>query len=478
MRIASSGLRRWSALSASSAIANFQCRVAIGGHPRNRTLVQNPHMPSRVPTFQFMALWPYAFAGALILFAIAAVAVWLGLPPRVVVMTTGAPGSDYESLAVRYQEVLKRSGVELRLLPSGGGAENLQRLDDAKSRVAVGFAEGGLTNEVRSPRLTSLGTMFFQPLWIFSRASPESNLASFRGKKVSIGQEGSGTRALVVHLMTMNGVGEGFADLRPLSAVQAREALLRGEIDAAAMLASWDSPVVRQLLASSDVNLIGAARADAYVALLPYLSKLRLPAGVGNMATNRPPTDVEVIAAKTSLIVRRDLHPAIQYLLLEAATEIHSAPDIFQQFGRFPAAERGDLPLSANAQQFYKSGPPLLQRYLPFWLAVLVSRLLLVLIPVVALAYPVVTLAPALYLWVARRRILQLYGDLKLIEADLETSGGIATEELLVRIKRWEERAHRLRVPVDFVPTVYSLLTHVAIVRDRKASNEPARRGV
>ena len=432
-------------------------------------------MPSRAP-FQFMALWPYALAGALILFAIAAVAVWLGLPPRVVVMTTGAPGSDYESLAVRYREVLKRSGVELRLLPSEGGVENLQRLDDAKSRVAVGFAEGGLTNEAQSPRLTSLGTMFFQPLWIFSRAPPESDLESFRGKKISIGQEGSGTRALIVHLMAMNGVGKDFADLRALSAAQAREALLRGDIDAAVILASWDSPIVRQLLASSDVNLIDAPRADAWVALIPYLSKLRLPAGVGNMATNRPPADVEVIAPKASLIVRRDLHPAIQYLLLEAATEIHSAPDIFQKFGRFPAAERGDLPLSASAQQFYKSGPPVLQRYLPFWLAVFVSRLLLVVIPIVALAYPVVTLAPALYLWVVRRRILQLYGDLKLIEADLETSGGVATEELLARIKRWEERAHRLRVPIDFVPTVYSLLTHVAMVRDRTASDTSARR--
>lgn len=423
--------------------------------------------------FRGTTLWPYALGSALILFAIAAAAVWLGLPPRVVVMTTGAPGSDYESLAVRYRQVLKRSGVELRLLPSEGGMQNLQRLHDAKSGVAVGFAQGGLTNEAESPDLISLGTMFFEPLWFFARTGHGSDLKSFRGKRISIGQRGSGTRALLAHLMTLSGVGESFADFRALSAAEAGTALLRGDIDVAIVSASWDSPVVRRLLASSDVDLPSYPHADAEVALSPFLTRLRLPAGVGNMATNRPPTDVEIIAPKTSLIVRRDLHPAIQYLLLEAAAEIHSAPNIFQQFGRFPAAERGDLPLSEHAQQFYKSGPPFLQRYLPFWLAVFVSRLLLVLIPAAALAYPVLSLVPTVLSWNVRRRIRSLYGELKLIEADLERSTGRATEDVLARLKLWEERAHRLRVPVDFVPIVYSLRTHIAMVRNRTTPHSP-----
>src|SRR5262249_30023613 len=181
--------------------------------------------------------------------------------------------------------------------------------------------------------------------------------------------EGSGTRAMALRLLAMNGLDQNVLGLLSLSTAQANAALQQGDIDGLTLMASWDSKIVRQLLASSDINLVGFPRADAYVALYPYLSKLRLPAGVGNLATSRPPTDVDVIAPRASLIVRRDLHPAIQYLLLDAATQIHSAPSIFDQYGRFPAAQRDDLPLSRDALQFYKSGMPFLQRYLPFWLA-------------------------------------------------------------------------------------------------------------
>jgi TRAP transporter TAXI family solute receptor len=428
-------------------------------------------MASRTLIFQHSAFWLYGLAAVLILSATAAVVISMSpLPPRVVTMTTGAPGSDYELLATRLQAILKRSGVELRLVPSSGGVDNLQRLNDVKSRVSVGFAQGGLTDEHESPDLVSLGAMFFQPLWCFSRVPAGAHLEGLRGKRISIGQEGSGTRALAAQVMAQSGFKEGFAQLRSLSAQEAGEALLRGDIDAALMVASWDSPVVRQLLGSSDVNIIGFERAEAFVALNPYLTRLRLPAGVGNMATYRPPTDVDLIAPKASLIVRRELHPAIQYLLLEAASEIHSVPHIFQGFQRFPSAERGDVPLSKDAQGFYKSGAPFLHRYLPFWLAVFASRMLLLLIPLGAVAYPVLNLFPQLYSWSIRRRIFQLYGELRFIEEGLEGCSDTVSSELLTRLRRWDERAHRLRVPMDYVSMVYSMRAHSAMLRAAHAN--------
>jgi TRAP transporter TAXI family solute receptor len=421
--------------------------------------------------FPRSALWLYGLAAVLIVSATAAAVIWMSpLPPRVVTMSTGAPGSDYELLAARLQAILKRSGVELRLVPSAGGVENLQRLNDGKSGVSVSFAQGGLTDQDKSPDLVSLGAMFFQPLWFFSRVPAGVHMEGLRGKRISIGLEGSGTRVLGTQVMALSGLGEGFAQLRSLSARQAGEALLHGDIDAAVMVASWDSPVVRQLLGSSDVNVLSFERAEAYVALNPYLTKLRLPAGVGNMAAYRPPTDVELIAPKASLIVRRELHPAIQYLLLEAATEIHSVPHIFQGFERFPSAERGDVPLSKQAQAFYKSGAPFLHRYLPFWLAVFASRILLLLIPLGAIAYPVVNLVPQIYAWSIRRRIFQLYGELRFIEDELKTCSGSLTSELLTRLQRWDERAHRLRVPMNFVPMVYSMRAHSATLRAAHAT--------
>jgi TRAP-type uncharacterized transport system substrate-binding protein len=231
------------------------------------------------------ALWWYALAAAPIATAIAATVMYMGpLPPRVVTMSTGAPGSYYALLGARYQGILKRSGVELRLLPSGGGVENLRRLNDPTSGVSISIAQGGLTNEAQSPTLGSLGTMFFEPMWFFSRLQPGLHLEGLRGKRISIGPEGSGTRAMAEQLMTLNGIASQFAEFHFMSATEAGEALLRGEIDAAALVTAWDSQVVRQLLASSEVNLVGFDRAYAYVALNPYLTMLRLPAGVGTQA--------------------------------------------------------------------------------------------------------------------------------------------------------------------------------------------------
>ncbi len=382
-------------------------------------------------------------------------------------MGTGTPGSDYDRLGRRYQTILKRSGVDLRLVPSAGGVENLRRLNDTRSDVSVAFAQGGLTTDIQSPSLESLGNMFFEPFWLFSRVPIGQHLEGLRGKKVSIGREGEGSRVLSVRFLALNGVDQTFAELLALSAREASKALLRRDIDAATMVTSWDGEGVRELLASSDIDVVEVARADAYIALNPYLSKLVLPAGVGNMATNRPPADVNLIALKASLIIRRDLHPALQYLLLKAATEIHSAPDLFQVAGQFPAAERGDLPLSDEARQFYKTGPPFLQRYLPFWLAVLTSRLLVLLIPVIAIAYPVLSFAPALYSWSVLRPIFRMYGDLKLIESELESSDGTASRNVQTRLERLEQSANQLRVPASFAQFVYHLRVHIELVRNR-----------
>jgi hypothetical protein len=204
------------------------------------------------------------------------------------------------------------------------------------------------------------------------------------------------------------------------------------------------------------------------VALNPYLSKLVLPAGVADLGRNIPPADVVLLAPKASLVVRRDLHPALQVLLLDAADEVHSPPGLFHRAGEFPAPEAIDLPLSADARQFYKSGPPLLQRYLPFGLAVLAGRLLVVLVPLVGVVYPVVRALPAVYAWIMRRRVFRLYGELKVIE--LETEGrddGASTEALVARLDDLEERASRLHLSRGQTPQAYTLRHHIRLIRER-----------
>jgi len=411
-------------------------------------------------------VWFLVIAVALVLLATIAMLSWLGpLPPRVVTMSTGTPGSEYELLGRRYRTILKRSGVELRLISSPGGVENLRRLADPRSGVAIGFAQGGLTSESQSPSLESLGTMFFEPFWAFSSLPVGYKLEGLRGKKIAVGLEGSGTYALALNFLRLNGIDQHVAELERMAPEQAAEALLRGDISAAVMVRSWDSTTVRRLLASSSVNLVGFPRADAYVALYPYLTKLILPAGVGDLATNRPPTDVTLVAPKASLIVRNDLHPAIQYLLLEAAVQIHSAPSIFRQAGQFPAPERGDLPLSPEALQYYKSGPPFLQRYLPFWLAVLTSRLLVLLVPVVGILFPLLHFGPMIYSGIMRHKISRLYGELKHIEAQLDNGEG--TDDVLERLHRLQIRASQMHIPAAYVQLVYTLRAHIELVQRR-----------
>jgi TRAP transporter TAXI family solute receptor len=415
------------------------------------------------------ALWLYGIAAVLILGALIATIAWLGpLPPKIVTMSTGTAGSDYDLYARQYQAILKRSGVQLRLVPSAGSVENLRRLNDPREGVAIAFVQGGLTSEVQSPELESLGTMFYQPFWLFARrelsmARPED----VRGKRMAIGPEGSGTRILAKKFLELNGIDESLLQLLPLPMAEAGEALSHGEIDGAAMVTSWDTDIVRRLLDSADINLVGAPRADAYAALNPYFTKLILPTGVGNLATNRPPSDVPLVAVEASLIVRKDLHPAVQYLLLEAAAEIHGAGGLFRKAGQFPAPERVDLPISKDARQYYKSGPPFLQRYLPYGIAVLASRLLLLLIPVIGVAYPLLRMAPALYSWSMRRRIFRLYGELKYIEVELDARSSHPAENLLAQLQRLEERANHLQVPFAFAPFLYQLRNHIALVRDR-----------
>jgi TRAP-type uncharacterized transport system substrate-binding protein len=391
------------------------------------------------------------------------------MPPRTVVMATGPEGSGYYELGQRYRDLLGRAGVKLRLLPTEGALENLMRLRDPKSEVMVGFLQGGITGEKEAPDLESLGTVFYEPLWFFYRGIYRGRgMEVLRGRKISIGPEGSVTRALTLELFARKGIDQGFAELLPLMPEAAGEKLLRGEIDAALMMTSWESPVVRRLLSDSNIELASFPLTDAYLALYPYLNKLVVPTGVGDLAKRRPSVDTVLFATKVSLIVRGDLHPAIQYLLLEAAEKIHNGPGIFQKAGQFPSAEAVDLRLSDEARHFYKSGQPFLQRNLPFWLAVLVERLLILLIPVVGVIYPLLTFLLALFGREMNRRIFRVYRGLRLLEQEIETrETGHDMADLVAKFEQLEDKVSRLWVPPRYLDKLYSLRHHITLVRQR-----------
>lgn len=406
--------------------------------------------------------------------AFAALAWWLSgilspTPPRSLTIATGPQGSAYAVVAQRYREILARTGVDLRLRPTAGSVENLALLRDPRSGVSAAFLQGGLAVAADAPELVSLGTLFYEPVWLFRRATGRPTGAdTLCGKRLAIGQDGSGTRLLALRLLGFAGIDERNAVLLPLGPQDAADALVTGSIDAAVIVASWHAPSVQRLLAAPGIEVISFARADAQVARNPFLSKLVLPAGVVDLVRNIPPADVVLLAPKASLVVCGDLHPALQYLLLDAASAVHAPPDVFNHAGEFPAAEAIDVPLAENARQYYKSGRPFLQRYLPFWLASLAGRLIFVLVPLFGVVLPLLRWLPGLFGWNVRRKIYRLYVDLKRIDLEAEAlPAGADTSALAARLDALEQRAGHLRFPRFYASTAYTFRHHVRLVRER-----------
>jgi TRAP transporter TAXI family solute receptor len=387
------------------------------------------------------------------------------LPPRRVVMTTGPEGGAYRELGERYKKILAREHVKLELRPSLGNVENLQRLKDRRSGVSVGFVSGGLTSEVDSPQLVSLGTISHYPLWIFCRGVSDANrLRDLRGKKVSVGPEGGGTRPMVMQLLKASGIDNAITPVA-LSPGPSGDALLRGEVDCACMLTTASAPVVQKLLGDARVSLVNFSRADAYIALFPWMRKVVVPEGVGNLQANLPDRNVTLLASTASLVVREDLHPAIQFLLLQAADEIHSPGGMLHPPERFPAAEVVDLPLADEARSYYKSGGSFLQRHLPFWLWVFTSRLLLLLIPIAGVVYPVTQILPAVVDIFVNTRLNRIYTALRKIDARID--GPEAREVVAGDLQRLDKKVRRMRVPARNTRALYTLRQHLDLVRER-----------
>ncbi len=409
-------------------------------------------------------------AGLVVILLGASIFVVKTLPPRTIVMATGAEGGANQEMGIRYREILAHSGVKLQLLPTTGGLENLARLRDPESGVSVGFIQGGTTTKEESPDLESLGTVFYEPLWLFYRSEIGEGIQALRGRRLSIGPEGSGGRALALELVKRLKLAGSLGELLDFTPQVAAEKLIAGDIDAAFIVTAWDSPVVQHLITAKGIELASFPRADAYVALYPFLNKLVLPTGVGDLAMNRPPADVVLLAPKASLAVRADLHPAIQYLLLSAAVQIHSQPGIFQKAGQFPAAESIDLPLSGEAQRFYKTGRPFLQEYLPFWIATLVEKILVVFVPIAALLYPMFKFLPQIYDWSMQLRIRRLYDEMRLIESEMGAEGyGHDADAMIAKLDQLDERANHLRLPRVYASMLYTLRVHINLVRSRLA---------
>ena len=416
---------------------------------------------------------------------VSAAAFWIAFhfvrpaPPDTITLASGPEGSTLWNYAERYRQILARNRVKLKILPTEGTLDNLKRLSDPKSDVDTGFVQGGLSNLANTGDLVSLGSMFYEPLLVFYSGAPLERLAELKGRRIAIGPEGSGTRILALSLLRANGIeAKGATKLLDLQGKGAEQALLKGTVDAAFLMGDSATPaIMRDLLRARSIRIFDFVQGDAYVRRFRYLSKLELPPGSLDLGRNVPSKPLTLIAPTVELIARRDLHPALSDLLIEAARELHGGATLIQRAGEFPAPLEHEYPIGNDAARYYKSGKGVAYRYLPFWVASLVDRTLVVLLPIILVLIPGLRLAPTLYGWRARSRIYRRYGELMALErVAMAQPTSEQRTELLRRLDDIEKSVIALKMPGSLADQVYVLRQHINFVRRQlaKDANPPA----
>ena len=416
--------------------------------------------------------------GPIVLLAI--VAIWLAIwlidpaPPKTITITTGPEHSNFWNDAQKYRKILARNGVTLKIVMSEGSLDNLKKLNDPTTGVDIGFVQGGLAADMSTDGLMSLGSIAYVPVSVFYRGKETiDRLSELRGKRVAIGLQGSGSRVLALTLLKANGiVPGGKTALLDMGGDEAAKALTDGKIDAAFLMGdSATPPTMGKLLRAPGIRLLDFAQASGYARRFSYLNELKIPKGVFDFGRNIPDHDIRLIAPTAELVARENLHPALSDLLIDAAKEVHSGANVLQRANEFPAPLAHEFRISDDATRYYKSGKGFFYRTLPYWLASLVDRTVVVLLPLILLLIPAFKLVPLLYGWRIKSRIYRWYGSLIALERGATTHTPEEHAEMLQRLDQIEEAVNRMKMPLAFADQFYVLREHIGFVRSRLASS-------
>ncbi len=398
-------------------------------------------------------------------------------PPTTFVISAATRGSPYYRHAERYQATFRRNGVNLEIRESGGSFDNLKALSNPATGVQAGFVQGGLASTKDAPGLQSAGRIAYEPLWVFhAGGAPLERLSDLKGKRILVGPQGSGTSGLAMRLLAANGITPESAQLIHRELPDYVDMLSGGEADAGFLVLAPEARTIQRLLRAPRVRLMSFTNAESYIQRFPFLSRLVLREGVVDLAANLPPADITLIATTAAVLVREDAHPALVNLLAQAMQEVHGQPatdtggetPLFQRAGEFPVASDPEFSPSDEARRVYRSGAPLLQRYVPFWVATMIDRLTVSLVVLLPVLLPLVRFAPQLYNWRVRRRILYWYGELKRLEAAARRAGTHQSRAANVaELDRIESAVDNIPVPLAFSDKLYELRQHIEVVRRR-----------
>ena len=427
---------------------------------------QETEKKSSFPFWMWIGVAGVCLAGLLVPFVLFVEAP----PPHRIVMATGREDGAYHRFAQRYAEILKKEGITLELRSTKGSVENLNLLQDENSGVSVALVQSGIAGADHLESLQALCSLYYEPLWMFFHGTEKiDRLTQLAGRRLAIGPEGSGTRGIALQLLSANGIDETQAELLPYAGNQSAEALIKNEVDVSFFVAGVDTGYIQQLLREPNIGLVELAQAKAYERRFRFLSALTIPAGgLLELKDNLPKEDTVLISPSATLVSRKSLHPALITLLLNAASKVHGSGDLLTNPGEFPSASRTDIPVSEHASNYFRYGPPVLQRLLPFWLASLVDRLKIMIIPLIMVLMPLIRATPPLVRWRTRRKIYLWYARLRTI--DQKAIQGLLSQEgerYLNELNVLEQQVALVGVPLSYMEEYYNMRLHLHLVRTR-----------
>ncbi|HRL99484.1 MAG TPA: TAXI family TRAP transporter solute-binding subunit [Acidovorax sp.] len=396
-------------------------------------------------------------------------------PPKTVTLATGPAQSAYEEFGKRYQKALAADGIDVVLLPSEGSSHNLQLLRDGTADVA--FVQGGTAQLLPddADQLVSLGSLFVEPVWLFYRTAAAErshkvprldSLRQLQGWRVNVGSEGSGVPTLMERLLEANKMEPGAVKLTRLEQTPATTEFLAGRLDALVFVSAPESLMVQMLLQTPGVRLLDFAQHEAYARRFPFLTPVTLPRGVVDLATNVPTRDVRLVASTTSLLARDGTHPALLTLFAQNAQKLHGGSGWFNRAREFPNSRASELPIAKEGDRAMNEPVPLLQRYLPFWVANLIERMWLALGLLLVVILPLSRIVPPLYQFRVRSRVFRWYARLRDIETQMEARTTGPTE-LLQALDTLETQAEKVSVPLSYANELYALRSNIHLIRKK-----------
>mgnify|MGYP001967778210 FL=1 len=404
---------------------------------------------------------------ALLVASIAVFRVIAPPPPDTIRFASGAANGAYAQTAQTYTDIFEEKGVTLEIVETTGSGDNLKLLRNGEVDAAI--VQAGVAELSDAEAIRSLGAIFYEPLWVFYRNETgilESGLEDLRGfddLTIAAGSETSGTRKLATDMLSQNGVS---ARLVALTGEAGAEALRTGEVDVLMSVSAPTATFITELLADPEISVLSFDRALAYERRTPYLSQVIFPEGGLNLEENLPSAPIELIAPVAQVVVREDLHPAVQALLIEAMVANHKAGTLLSAPDVFPTPDRADLPIADEAERYYENGPSFLRRYFPWSVANFLERAWVLIIPLVTLLFPLIRAAPPLYRWRTRRKIYVWYKDLRVLEARGRAAHTKEEREAVIRdlYDLQAEVVGQVEVPESYTDELYRLRSHILFV--------------